>query len=590
MYHAYFHIKESPFALTPDPRFLFMSQQHREALAHLLYGITEGGGFVLLTGEVGTGKTTLCRSLMEQVPEVVDVALILNPRQTAVELVASICDELRIDYPEGTESLKVLTDCLNRFLLENHAKGRRTTLVIDEAQNLSPETLEQIRLLTNLETTTEKLLQIILIGQPELRTILVRPEMRQLAQRITARFHLSSLSRQDTLAYVRHRLDVVGLKGQVFIPGTLRIIHKLSGGVPRVINILCDRALLGAYAKQQEHVSKHLLRKAYSEISGKSKRPGSRRIVGWAAVSLLLIWVVLGWRFIPWQFPPHRPLLERATAKVQAIFVPAPPPAPEDITGRTEGKTPVRPTGIQPVSIPAGMGGPTLEAEKSPGKKSEVTSANRLSGLFLEGNLRTDEETAFNALFRAWNLSYEANGETTPCKKAEEEGLHCIRGRGSWMTLRHYNRPVLLELIGETGKFRYVTITAIGDLDVTLDFVDQKRTLPRTDIDPYWLGDFIILWKPPRLIRRLLKKGISGPDVIWLREQLERLVRPVEKDLVPAGPLFDTGLKRRVMAFQRMHGLEQDGIVGQQTLIQLNTALQVPGIPLLFMQKPLNLR
>ncbi|NTU60057.1 MAG: AAA family ATPase, partial [Deltaproteobacteria bacterium] len=180
MYLSHFNLTRDPFALTPDPRFLFMSDRHREALAHLLYGLGERGGFVQLTGEVGTGKTTLCRSLLDQVPEGVDVALILNPRLTALELVSSICDELLIPWPAGTQSLKVLVDLLNRHLLDAHARGRRTVLVIDEAQQLSADVLEQVRLLTNLETATAKLLQIVLIGQPELQPLMARSDLRQL--------------------------------------------------------------------------------------------------------------------------------------------------------------------------------------------------------------------------------------------------------------------------------------------------------------------------------------------------------------------------------------------------------------------------
>ena len=259
MYNEHFRISENPFSLTPDPRFLFMSRRHQEALAHLLYGMRERGGFVQLTGEVGTGKTTLCRSLLEQVPEKVKVALILNPKQTATELVASICDELNVSYPDGTESLKTLIDLLNNHLLETHSNGFRTILIIDEAQNLSIDALEQVRLLTNLETTTQKLLQIILIGQPELEALLTRPELRQLGQRITARYHLTPLSLIETRAYIMHRLEVVGCKQQLFTWSAFRLIFRLSGGFPRLINIICDRAMLGAYAEQAKLINWRLI-------------------------------------------------------------------------------------------------------------------------------------------------------------------------------------------------------------------------------------------------------------------------------------------------------------------------------------------
>src|SRR5919201_4829908 len=236
MYASYFGLKEAPFSITPDPRYLYMSERHREALAHLLYGIGEGGGFVQLTGEVGTGKTTLCRCLLEQVPPHVDVALILNPRLTALELLGAVCDELRIPYPVDTTSTKTLVDLLYRYLLDAHGRGRRTVLIIDEAQDLSIDVLEQVRLLTNLETTREKLLQIILIGQPELITLLEREDLRQLAQRITARYHLEPFDAADTRAYIRHRLQIAGRTRGLFTEAAMRTVHAASRGIPRLIN------------------------------------------------------------------------------------------------------------------------------------------------------------------------------------------------------------------------------------------------------------------------------------------------------------------------------------------------------------------
>src|SRR5919201_4070009 len=236
MYLGHFGLKEPPFSITPDPRYLYMTERHREALAHLLYGIGQGGGFVQLTGEVGTGKTTLCRCLLEQVPPEVDVALLFNPKLTSFELLAAVCDELRIPYPEGTTSLKVLVDALYRHLLDAHARGRRTVLIVDEAQDLSAEVLEQIRLLTNLETTREKLLQIILIGQPELITLLEREDLRQLAQRITARYHLEPFAADETRAYIRHRLQIAGRTRGLFTEAAMRTVHAASRGIPRLIN------------------------------------------------------------------------------------------------------------------------------------------------------------------------------------------------------------------------------------------------------------------------------------------------------------------------------------------------------------------
>jgi general secretion pathway protein A len=240
-----------------------MSERHAEALAHLLYGINEAGGFIQLTGEVGTGKTTIIRSLLEQLPGHADVALILNPRITPAEFLLTICEELHISVPaEERASTKVLMDLLGRHLLEKHASGRRVVLIVDEAQNLSPQTLEQVRLLTNLETATTKLLQIILIGQPELRDLLGKPELRQLAQRITGRYHLHPLSRDESAGYVKHRMRVAGSTAEAFSPASLREIHRLSGGIPRIINVICDRALLGAFTREDHRVGSGLIRQA----------------------------------------------------------------------------------------------------------------------------------------------------------------------------------------------------------------------------------------------------------------------------------------------------------------------------------------
>ena len=268
VYPKYFGLKEASFSITPDPQYLFLSGQHREALAHLLYGAGDSGGFVLLTGEVGTGKTTVCRAFLEQLPQGVDVALVLNPALTGVELLHAICDEFGLEVPAAEQSAKALVDRLNLFLLDAHARGRRPVLIIDEAQNLRPKVMEQIRLLTNLETTKQKLLQIFLIGQPELRDVLASPDLRQLNQRITARFHLKPLSVRETAAYVDHRIAVAGVDRPLFTAAALRRVHRYSGGVPRLINLLCDRALLGAAVSRRMQVTPDIVTRAAREVHG----------------------------------------------------------------------------------------------------------------------------------------------------------------------------------------------------------------------------------------------------------------------------------------------------------------------------------
>ena len=281
MYKDYFGLKDTPFSIAPNPEYLYMSDRHREALAHLLYGIRGDGGFLLLTGEVGTGKTTVCRCLLQQVPEDVDTAFILNPKLTADEMLATICDELQITYPDNA-SIKVLVDRLNQFLLDSYQADRRTVVIIDEAQNLSVDVLEQLRLLTNLETNERKLLQIVLLGQPELLTILAKPELRQLSQRVTARFHLDALEPNEVVEYIQHRLEIAGARGSLFPAKVVKRIYKITGGIPRLINLVCDRALLGTYVQNRLEVDIATVNKAAKETLGPMPTNPSQ----WRSVSI----------------------------------------------------------------------------------------------------------------------------------------------------------------------------------------------------------------------------------------------------------------------------------------------------------------
>ncbi len=294
VYPKYFGLKEPSFSITPDPHYLFLSGQHREALAHLLFGAGGGGGFVLLTGEVGTGKTTVCRAFLEQLPEGVDVALVLNPAMTATELLHAICDEFRVALPSGEPSVKTMLDHLNRFLLDAHARGRRPVLIIDEAQNLRPKVLEQIRLLTNLETSKQKLLQIFLIGQPELRVLLASPDLRQLNQRVTARYHLTPLGPRETAAYVDHRIAVAGVERPLFTPRALKRVHRHTRGVPRLINLLCDRALLGAAVSRRMQVTPGIVDAAAREVIDRADPALPRRRSALATAAAVLMALGLG--------------------------------------------------------------------------------------------------------------------------------------------------------------------------------------------------------------------------------------------------------------------------------------------------------
>ncbi len=301
MYTQYFGLKERPFSIAPDPRFLYMSELHREAFAHLLYGIRNDGCLILLTGDVGTGKTTVSRCLIEQLPEKTDIAIILNPKLTISELLKTVCEELNIPAPIHSSSDKTYIDNLNSYLLDAHARGRSTTLVIDEAQNLTPKVLEQLRLLTNLETTTHKLLQIVLLGQPELRDMLNSPQLTQFNQRITSRYHLQPLKPDDVEKYIHHRINIAGgSNNSLFSPGAVKHIIKASKGIPRIINILCDRGLLGAYAESRHRVDLKIIKKAAKEVSNGTNQPffSLRRLALALLVLLLIICLPAGFYFL----------------------------------------------------------------------------------------------------------------------------------------------------------------------------------------------------------------------------------------------------------------------------------------------------
>ena len=537
MYLTFFGLNEKPFAITPDPRYLYLSERHAEALAHLLYGINEAGGFVQLTGEVGTGKTTIVRSLLAQTPKNAEIALILNPRMTAPEFLLTICEELGIGVQDSAPgSLKDLVDILSYYLLRAHAAGKRVVLVVDEAQNLSPDVLEQVRLLTNLETNTQKLLQIILIGQPELRELLSRNELRQLAQRITGRYHLNPLSRDETTAYVRHRLRVAGATTDIFAPGALNEVFRLSQGVPRVINVICDRALLGAYSLDRHRVTATLVRNAAAEVFGRRFTP---HWLPWALsagiAALLTIATVELWNLQPWSTRSGAARLPRADPAVAAA---AAAPARAAVT---------------------------------------PPAAPHLGELLAQHAAETDTESAFARLLGLWGARYQPNG-TDPCSQATQQGLECVTERGSFGQLRLYNRPAILLLSDGAGTSHQVVLTALDDQQARIE-LGGARSVGIGELSHFWLGDFVMLWRPASSPVKALSAGMRGAEVRWLRQSLQRL-HGVAAD-APVSDVFDAELTGWVRDFQRQHQLAVDGIAGVRTQIALASAVGGPDTPLL---------
>ncbi len=560
MYEAYFKLASAPFAVTPDPRYIYLSKRHREALAHLQYGILQSGGFVQLTGEVGTGKTTLCRCLLEQLPPETDVAVVLNPRLGAVGLLATICDDLHIQYPPGSlDAMKTLVDALHAHLLDAHGRGRRTVLIIDEAQNLSPAVLEQVRLLTNLETSTEKLLQIILIGQPELKRLLARRDLRQIDQRITARYHLMPLSAGETAAYIRHRLKVAGGNPSLFRPGAFRQVYRLSQGIPRLINVLCDRALLGTYALGRSRVGAAMVRRAGREIRGQIHAPlwlwRFRWTAALAAVALVLAgvgqWAVPTWIVPPWT---SQPLLSAAGTKTAGV--------PPSETSRLPGASGKLLHGA--AEAPATKGTPAIPPP-------------RLADILGSSTERMDEDAAFSSLFSAWGLTYRRPASGSGCDAARGRGLECLTRTGNWNKLRRYDLPALLALTLPRGERRQFALVGLGDDSVTLKIGGRERTFSLIEVDRYWEGQFTLLWRPPPHGTRLLSTGMQGEEVRWLRRALDT-AEAKPSDAAPSDR-FDAELASRIVAFQRNSSLYPDGIVGMETLAQLVHATRKPGTP-----------
>ena len=535
MYAKFFGLQQEPFSIAPDPRYLFMSERHREALAHLLYGVRGGGGFVLLTGEIGAGKTTVCRCFLEQIPERCNVAYIFNPKLTVTELLKTICDEFHVEHDvpaNGIETVKQYIDPLNAFLLRTHATGQNNVLIIDEAQNLSAEVLEQLRLLTNLETSERKLLQIILIGQPELRDMLARPELEQLAQRVIARFHLEALSEAETGEYISHRLGVAGYAGPLlFDRKALRRIHTLARGVPRRVNLLCDRALLGAYAQGRKSVDLATLNKAAAEVFAPQADAQGHRAWPWAAGLV-------------------------AVCAVGAVFV---------VAARMQDGKGARAAGAS--ASASAVHAATAVAAPASAPASSIDLASAMA-----------EPDAWRELARAWHaqaLPPDRANQADPCQALKSQQLQCFKSDGGLAQARLLDRPAMLALHGADGATDgppvYALLIGLGEQSATLRVGKTTQTVTLTALNRQWRGEFSTLWRaPPDYGSRI---G-AGPLADWLDAQLAKAMGDAPSGDA-ASHLVDAALQARVEAFQRTQGLRSDGRAGPITLMLLNRAAGV---------------
>ncbi|GGX90504.1 AAA family ATPase [Vogesella alkaliphila] len=524
MYTSHYGLADSPFSIAPDPRYLFMSQQHREALAHLMYSIRGEGGFVLLTGEVGAGKTTLCRCFLEQLPAHCDVAFVINPKLTVPELLATLCEELHIALP-AEHGNKTYVDLINKHLLAAHAQGRTTLLIIDEAQNLSDEVLEQVRLLTNLETRECKLLHIILLGQPELRDKLARPELRQLSQRIVARYHLGPLQRDEIAPYIQHRLSVAGSHLDLFPPAVMRLLFSCSGGVPRKLNVLCDRALLGCYAQGKARVDRATVRQAAREVFNSSPvRPWHKlALASGALLSTVAVAAVL--------FYGAQPAGQRAPAPAATTATLTTAPA------RLAATAP-RPAALArlPAPLPA----------------AEIAQAQ-----------------AYRTLLRQWRIPAPVSDEAGACQQAELFGARCLSGSGDLDALRRLNLPAVLQLQQPDGQLQHLTLLALEGEQARVLIGQQPHLLTRQALAQAWNGRYTALWMPPPHYQQPLAPGSRSLAVAWLRQQLGQPPDAGGKTLAAS---YDAGLSTLVRQFQLQHDLPGDGIAGPLTLIRLTQA------------------
>ncbi len=640
MYESYFGLKEKPFSIAPDPRYIYLSDAHEDALAHLLFGVQEGGGFALLTGEVGTGKTTLLRTLVQQLPEHIDLALVFNPMLSPLQFVATVCDELKIPYDDDKATLKLLIDALNKHLLEAYLDGRRTILVIDEAQSLSVDVLEQVRLLTNLETTREKLLQIILIGQPELRETLARTDMRQLAQRITDVFHLEPLGIREVRNYLTHRLTIAGAQKSIFSDSAVRAIYSASGGVPRLVNELADKALLAAYAGEKRQVDKKMVREASKQVLASRNETSfgwlwgvTAGVVMLAAAGVFYLWLqslstvndpTLQQPMISGQESSNQipaaaviepPVEQQAMADDTPVLISNGVSTPylleeaADLTTPQTGESTAVERKSEDLPVQAAAGVPSTQPLSTPGagegalqpqveqtrdhagklisdqgidaEKESTKPGNKqiiaLDKWIYDHSEETSRENALKELVSVWNVDVDVRSD--PCKSITEQGLRCLKMRGSWAMINEINRPVILQLHLGDQRSHYVTLLGSKDESVVIRFDAGVYHFSHKELSARWFGEFELIWQePPMGFRSAMRPGDSGEQIEWLRDRL-REINGEEVATENGEDLFDEPLAEAVRLFQESNHLTPDAMVGEQTIIRLNSASPADGGP-----------
>jgi len=555
MYLEHFSLNERPFSISPDPRFLFMSNRYREALAHLTYGVEDGGGFVLLTGEVGTGKTTVCRCLLQQLPEKTRLAFVLNPKLDSLELLATICDELHIEYPENCTSLKTLTDKISEYLLRCYEQGLSVVVMIDEAQNIDTEVLEQIRLLTNLETNQKKLLQIILVGQPELQEKLGQRNLRQLAQRITARYHLRPLNLKETMAYVIHRIKIAGSRKNLFTRKSIELLHVKTSGIPRLVNTICDRALVAATSRNKYQVDHRIMRDAIYDVLGgdghpdQLKKAAKLKWLKWSVISLSILFLFI-LAFLLGQLS-----IEPTTASITENQEYSQSSINSDITNSDITET-------------------DHQATVASGVSSNKLQASLLDRMIASERWDTNGNWSMQQLMSLWQVKYSPLTDGNGCDFAANYGLLCQPMNGNWQQLRQFNRPAILKFsAGLQGEF-WGTLKKLSGLDATFLFGDNEVEIQIEELSTIWTGEYQILWQAPDGYRGDINFGDQGTAVTWLNKKMQQLV----DEKLPSSQVFDKSLQNALKTYQKQRNINADGIAGMKTILTINSETLV-GIP-----------
>ncbi len=558
MYEAFYGLREKPFNLTPDPRFLYLSEKHKEAFAHLLYGIKNRTGFVMVSGEIGTGKTTVCRTLLTRLDENTEVAFLSNPAFSSIELLRTVNEQFGI--PTQGDTVKELCDELNHHLLERHSRGKTCVLLIDEAQTLSPELLELLRLLSNLETESEKLVQIVLVGQPELVATLALPELRQLDQRITARYHLKPLNRREALQYIAYRLRVAGGRRKVrFTPRAVKAIHRASGGIPRVINALCDRALLIGYTLESREITVPIVKRSVQEIRGepvrvkKTRQPWvlARYLPAPALVAAAVLIILFG-KYVAEPFAERLPL----------SYASAPPQVPGTMSSISVG---LPPANITPVHE---------EVQSVPQEASLQAPQSSLAGLIDGADPQLIRNAALLALLRAWDVplvgTYPANDSLDSIADfAFAHGVGCEVLPISFPQLVSVNLPLLAKVTGDRQTV-WLGLVSLNEKDVRIvTGIAETTLMSREEFEKRYLDIAVVVWRDPTPDASLLRSGDKGERVRWLQEQLRTLGL---LDGLFSGA-YEAETVAAVRKLQAMTGLKEDGIFGPKTRMVLLSRL-----------------